>query len=85
MKLTERYVAAVNAQLGLGGFFLRKDEDTLFFRQGMICADAIPTYQQLDAMIGYGVSISELAAEAVKKVTAGILTPEQAAEQTMSS
>ena len=83
LRKTEQYTSEINTLLGLGCFFVDKEQHLLVFRMGMICADAVPTPEQVDAMFGYSISTVEDAGEAVLDLVQGRISAEEAAQRTM--
>lgn len=79
----QEYIAIINSYLGIGCFYLDREDNMLVFRVSTVLAEQIPSLEQVEHIFGYSIEIVENAAEAVLDLIDGKLTPEQAVTQTL--
>ena len=75
----QTYANEINNLINIGCFYLDKEQKILAFRVSMICADTVPSAQQIDDIIGYSVTMVQDIAEFLLHLLDGELSPEDAA------
>lgn len=79
----QEYIAIINSYLGVGCFYLDREDNMLVFRVSTILAEQIPSLEQVEYIFGYSIDMIENASEAVLDLIDGKLTLEQAVTQTL--
>ncbi len=77
----QTFANEINNLINIGCLYLDREQHVIAFRIGTICADTVPTQNQIDDIIGYSVTLIQDTAEAVLNLLEGNASPETAAEQ----
>ena len=77
----QTFANEVNNLTNIGCLYLDNEQKVLVFRVGIICADTVPTLQQIDDVVGYSVTMIQDIAESLHDMIKGKLSPEDAAFQ----
>ena len=81
----QTYANEINNLINIGCIYLDKEQQVLVFRTSMICADNVPSAQQIDDIIGYSVTMVQDIAESLLNLLEGEISPEDAAVQAVQA
>lgn len=81
----QTYANEINNLINIGCLYLDKEQKILALRVGVICADNVPSAQQIDDIIGYSVTMVQDIAESLLNLLQGHLSPEDAAVQAVQA